>query len=138
MRSTWQSSHVYPLIRLPDHVFADHSAGRCDIHFDSFANTNRRQFIGAAANSALATSVAFDPAFGTAIAAGAAIRGKKVSSVELTRHAFERIAKLNPDLNAVIVQFHEEAMQAARTADGELPRRRMVRELDLLEFCRRS
>src|SRR3954447_15907242 len=24
MLSTWQSSHVYPLIRLPDHVFADH------------------------------------------------------------------------------------------------------------------
>src|SRR5437764_1661989 len=24
MLSTWQSSHAYPLIRLPDHVFADH------------------------------------------------------------------------------------------------------------------
>src|SRR5436190_6745640 len=24
MLSTWQSSHGYPLIRLPDHVFADH------------------------------------------------------------------------------------------------------------------
>ena len=49
--------------------------------------------------------------------AAEAIRSKKVSSVELTKHIFERIDRFNPQLNAFVYQLRDEAMVAAKKAD---------------------
>jgi amidase len=59
----------------------------------------------------------FDPDFGTAIQAAAAIRAKKVSSVELTQHTFRRIDAFQPTLNAYVYQLRDEALTAAVRAD---------------------
>ncbi len=59
----------------------------------------------------------FDPNFGSALDAAAAIRTRKISSVELTRHVFDRIDKFQPKLNAFVYQMREEALAAARRAD---------------------
>ena len=59
----------------------------------------------------------FDPNFGSALDAAAAIRSRKISSVELTRHVFERIDKFQPKLNAFVYQMREEALSGARRAD---------------------
>jgi len=64
----------------------------------------------------------FDPDFGSATEAAAAIRGRKISSVELTQHLLRRIDAFQPKLNAYVYQFREEALAAARQAD-ELPAR---------------
>jgi aspartyl-tRNA(Asn)/glutamyl-tRNA(Gln) amidotransferase subunit A len=45
---------------------------------------------------------------------------KEISPVELTRTALERIARLNPDLNAFITVLHGEAVAAASTAEREI------------------
>jgi len=52
--------------------------------------------------------------------AAASLRARKVSSVELTRGALERIRALNPKLNAVQTLTEESAMESARQADWEL------------------
>src|SRR5262245_32158618 len=67
-----------------------------------------------AARGATAT---FDPNFGSALDAAAAIRSGKISSVELTKHVFERIDKFQPKLNAFVYQMREEALASARRAD---------------------
>src|SRR5690242_6584328 len=59
----------------------------------------------------------FDPNFGSALDAAAAIRARKISAVELTRHVFERIDRFQPKLNAFVYQMREEALAAARRAD---------------------
>jgi amidase len=64
----------------------------------------------------------FDPAFGTAVEAAAAIRAKKISSVELTQHTFRRIDAFQPALNAYVYQLREEALAAAARADETLAR----------------
>jgi amidase len=86
---------------------------------------NRREFLAAAgvASQALAplaraAASDFDPAFGTAASAAAAIRGKQISSFELTKQCFERIAKYNPPLNAIVVQLQEQALERAEKADA--------------------
>jgi amidase len=86
---------------------------------------NRRQFLTiAAAGAAAATQnlraapAAFDADFGTATAAAAAIRSKQISSFELTKHCFDRIAQYNPPLNAIILQFQEQALARAEKADA--------------------
>ena len=60
--------------------------------------------------------------FASALAAAEAIRSKRVSSVELTRHVFERIDRYNSSLNAFCFQMREEALAQARRADETLAR----------------
>ena len=64
----------------------------------------------------------FDPDFGTAVEAAAAIRAKKISSVELTEHTFRRIDAFQPALNAYVYQLREEALRAASRADELIAR----------------
>ena len=52
--------------------------------------------------------------------AAAALRARKVSSVELTNSALQRIRALNPKLNAVQTLTEESALESARQADWEL------------------
>jgi len=61
--------------------------------------------------------------FLTALQAAQAIREKKISSVELTRHVFERIDRFNPALNAFVYQLREEATAQAARADEMVSRR---------------
>jgi len=51
---------------------------------------------------------------------GAALRSKKISSVELTQLYLKRIAALNPELNAYITVNEELSLQQARAADTQL------------------
>jgi amidase len=55
--------------------------------------------------------------FASALRAAEAIRKKQVSSVELTRHVFERIERYNPALNAFVYQLKEDALVRAKAAD---------------------
>ncbi|MBI5280263.1 MAG: aspartyl/glutamyl-tRNA amidotransferase subunit A [Candidatus Solibacter usitatus] len=55
----------------------------------------------------------------TVLEAAAALRQKRVSSVELTLACLERIEKLNPTLNAFITVTAGLALEQARQADGE-------------------
>ncbi len=48
------------------------------------------------------------------------IRGKQLSSVELTDHFIERIERIDGDLNAVVVRDFERARATARAADEAL------------------
>lgn len=63
---------------------------------------------------------AFDADFGSALDAAAAIRGKSISSRELTEHAFRRVDAFQPTVNAYVYQLREEALAAARRADQVL------------------
>ena len=65
----------------------------------------------------------FDPDFGSALQAAAAINARKISSVELTRHVFKRIDKFQPKLNAFVYQMREEALAGARRADKAVARK---------------
>src|SRR5512144_999611 len=49
-----------------------------------------------------------------------ALRQRKISSVELTQGYLQRIAKLNPALNAFITLDPEKALAAARDADARI------------------
>ncbi len=60
--------------------------------------------------------------FATALEAAAAIRAKKVSSLELTQRTFERIDQYNPKVNAFTYQLREQALAQARQADEALAR----------------
>jgi amidase len=64
----------------------------------------------------------FDPDFGTALEAAAAIRAKEVSSVELTQHTLRRIDAFEPRLNAYVYQLREQALAAAALADAATAR----------------
>jgi amidase len=55
--------------------------------------------------------------FVSALEAAEAIRLKRISSVELTRHVFDRIDRYNPALNAFCFQLREEAFAQAKKAD---------------------
>ena len=74
----------------------------------------------AAALAAAPPAPTFDPSFGSALDAAAAIRARKISSSELTKHVFARIDKYQPKLNAYVYQMREEATAAARKADEAL------------------
>lgn len=65
----------------------------------------------------------FDTNFGSALDAAAAIGARKISSVELTKHVFERIDKFQPKLNAFVYQMRDEALAQARRADEAVARR---------------
>ena len=64
----------------------------------------------------------FDPDFGSALEAAAAIRARQISSVELTQHTLRRIDAIQPKLNAYVYQFREEALEHARQADAAVAR----------------
>jgi amidase len=64
----------------------------------------------------------FDPDFGTAREAAAAIRAKQISSLELTEHTWRRIDAFQPSLNAYVYQLREESLAAAARADETLAR----------------
>ncbi len=68
----------------------------------------------------------FDPDFGSALDAAAAIGARKISAVELTRHVCERIDKFQPKLNAFVYQTREEALASARRADEAIARKQKV------------
>jgi amidase len=71
----------------------------------------------AAPLAASSASAAFDPNFGSALDAAAAIANRKISSVELTQHVYERIGKHQPKLNPFVYLMREEALAQARRAD---------------------
>ncbi len=58
----------------------------------------------------------------SALQAAEAIRKKQISSVELTRHIFERIERYNPAINAFAYLLREGALAQARKADEALAR----------------
>jgi len=62
--------------------------------------------------------MAEDLAFLDATAQAALVRQKEVKPLELVDAAIERIERLNPELNAVILPMYEQARQAA---EGDLP-----------------
>jgi len=88
--------------------------------------STRREWLGGvlgAAASGFAAPTAFDPDYGSALAAAEAIRTRKVSSVELTQRALDRIARHNPKLNAMALVLRDEALARAREADQALARK---------------
>ncbi len=56
----------------------------------------------------------------TLLEAGRALRKRKLSSVEMTEHALERIARLNPALNAFLTVTGDAARERAQALDQEL------------------
>src|SRR5688572_5915649 len=62
-----------------------------------------------------------------------AIRQKKISSEELVRLHLERIAEINPKLNAVS-KLNDAALQAAKLADTELAQGRSLGPLHGVPF----
>jgi hypothetical protein len=61
--------------------------------------------------------------FASALEAASAIQTGTVSSVELTTHMLERIARLNPKLNAIVALGADGALGRARAADEARARR---------------
>ena len=78
-------------------------------------------FVGQVARADAATRK-FDPSFGTATEALAALRSGVISSRELTEHAFARIRKHNPKINAFVTLVEEQALAQARQADEQRAR----------------
>lgn len=68
--------------------------------------------------------MAFDPDFGPATQALAALRRRAISSRELTALVLARIKKINPRLNLFVTVAEEQAMAAARRADAALARKK--------------
>jgi aspartyl-tRNA(Asn)/glutamyl-tRNA(Gln) amidotransferase subunit A len=60
--------------------------------------------------------------FATLTDAAEALRRRETSSVELTRSAFERIKRLDGDINAFLTLTEERAMEEAGKADELLAR----------------
>ena len=73
-----------------------------------------------------AAKTTFDPNFGSALDAAAAIRTRKISSVELTRHVFERIDRFEPKVNAFVYQMREEALASASRIDDAIARKEQL------------
>jgi amidase len=67
--------------------------------------------------------------FVSAIEAASAIRRRQISSEELTSLTLERIARLNPSLNAIVNVLAETAMAEARAADEALANGDTARQL---------
>ena len=68
----------------------------------------------------------FDPDFGTATQALAALRRGAISSRELTQHVLARIGKLNPALASFVTVAEPQALSRARQADAALARKRSL------------
>jgi amidase len=69
---------------------------------------------------ASARDASFDPIYGTATEAVAAIRSGTISSRELVELAYQRTKKHNPTINAFITLREEDALQEAKQADEAL------------------
>jgi amidase len=76
-----------------------------------------------AAGASQSSSPSRELAFLSALQAAEAIRKKEISSVELTRHVFDRIERYNPALNAFVYQLKEEALVQAKRADEAVARK---------------
>jgi aspartyl-tRNA(Asn)/glutamyl-tRNA(Gln) amidotransferase subunit A len=63
---------------------------------------------------------AADPCFLSVAEAAALIAAKRLSPVELTRAYLDRIERLNDTLHAYVRVLHDEALSAARAAEGEI------------------
>ncbi|MFN0168485.1 MAG: amidase [Bryobacteraceae bacterium] len=70
----------------------------------------------------LAAQPAGDIASLTLVEAAAAVRRKKLSPVELTKACLDRIARLNPSLNAFITISADQALAEAHRLERERPR----------------
>ena len=64
----------------------------------------------------------FDPDYGSALAAAAAIRERKISALELTQHTLRRIDAFQPKLNSYVYQLLDQALDAAKQADAAIAR----------------
>src|SRR5262245_9681643 len=71
----------------------------------------------------MARASAFDPDFGTATHALAALRRGAMSSRELTEHVLARIDTLNPGLYCRVTVMRDEALSAAKRADAQRGKR---------------
>ncbi|WP_292265963.1 amidase family protein [Marivita sp.] len=58
----------------------------------------------------------------TATQIAAQVRARQVSAVEVTQAHLDRLAAVNPSINAVVQEFPEEALDAARLVDAALNR----------------
>src|SRR4051794_37170766 len=91
-------------------------------------NPTRRAFLGAAAATVAASSIApaadapSGLAYRTAGDLATALAAKKISSRELVDTAIARIEALDPKINAVVVRDFERARAAAGEADAALAR----------------
>ncbi len=63
-----------------------------------------------------------DMAFQSALQLGAAIRKKSISPSEMLEYFLARVAKYNPELNAIVVEDFERARDLAREADKAIAR----------------
>jgi amidase len=79
------------------------------------------------AASAVAAVSAFP--FGSATQLARAVRSRQVSAVELLKAYLERVDRLNPALNAIVVDDRDRALQQARAADRALEAGRPVGRL---------
>lgn len=83
----------------------------------------RRTILAAGAASAVAAATrSFKPGFATAGESAEAIRLRKISATELLNDVFDRIDRFNPKLNAIILEFREQAAVRAKEADEALSR----------------
>jgi aspartyl-tRNA(Asn)/glutamyl-tRNA(Gln) amidotransferase subunit A len=85
----------------------------------SLSSPTRREVL-AALLAAPVASLAASPPQWTLQQASEQIRAKKISPVELTRACLDRIALLNPRLNAFITVMTEQALIQARALEAEL------------------
>jgi amidase len=58
----------------------------------------------------------------TASRIAAEVRAKRLSAVEVTQAHLDRLARVNPAINAVVQEFPDEALDAARQVDAALAR----------------
>ena len=61
-------------------------------------------------------------AFSSALALAARIQTREISCVELLQYYLERVDRLNPAINAIVVRDDERALRRAREADAALQR----------------
>jgi amidase len=80
--------------------------------------------VGTRRRRAGARAARFDPDFGAATDAVAALARGVISSRELTAHVFARIERHNPDLNLFVTLAQERAMARARRADEKRAQRK--------------
>lgn len=101
--------------------------------------SSRRAFVCGAASAAASAalfsatktasaraSAAFDPSYGSAGAALAALRSGAISSRELVAHGFARIRKYNPQVNAFVTLLEERALSEAASADRARAQKRTL------------
>jgi amidase len=99
----------------------------------------RRDFIKTAAAATALPSVvrslhpavraSFDPSYGTAEEALAALQAREVSSKELIEHVFSRIKEYNPEINAFVTLLEDSARKRAGEADAARARGQVWGEL---------